>query len=72
MSHIGSDRSPNMSLSTRVLQKIVRNEAMASDPPEIYGWRVYLLACSVSPSMGLILAWSDNHEPHENLEMFNC
>jgi len=35
-----------MGLSTRVLQKIVRNEAMASDPPEIYGWRVYLLACS--------------------------
>lgn len=37
-----------MSLSTKVLRKIVRNEAMASDPPEIYGWRVYLLACSVS------------------------
>ncbi|KAK3904560.1 general substrate transporter [Staphylotrichum tortipilum] len=35
-----------MSLSTRILQKIVRNEAMASDPSEIYGWRVYLLACS--------------------------
>ncbi|KAK3936230.1 putative permease [Diplogelasinospora grovesii] len=35
-----------MSLSSRILQKIVRNEAMASDPPEIYGWRVYLLACS--------------------------
>ncbi|KXX76809.1 Quinate permease [Madurella mycetomatis] len=35
-----------MSLSTRILRKIVRNEAMASDPPEIYGWRVYLLACS--------------------------
>jgi hypothetical protein len=37
-----------MSLSSKLLQKIVRNEAMASDPPEIYGWRVYLLACSVS------------------------
>jgi len=36
-----------MSLSVRILKKIVRNEAMASDPPEIYGWRVYLLACSV-------------------------
>ena len=35
-----------MGRSTRLLQKIVRNEAMASDPPEIYGWRVYLLACS--------------------------
>jgi hypothetical protein len=37
-----------MSLSSKVLQKIVRNEAMATDPHEIYGWRVYLLACSVS------------------------
>jgi hypothetical protein len=37
-----------MSLSTRVLQKVVRNEAMATDPHEIYGWRVYMLACSVS------------------------
>lgn len=35
-----------MSFSTRLLQKIVKNEAMASDPPQIYGWRVYLLACS--------------------------
>lgn len=33
-------------LSTRLLQKIVRNEAMKEDPPEIYGWRVYMLACS--------------------------
>jgi len=39
-----------MSFSTRLLQKIVKNEAMASDPPQIYGWRVYLLACSVSGS----------------------
>lgn len=29
-----------------MLQKIVKNDAMAHDPPEIYGWRVYLLACS--------------------------
>ncbi|KAJ5224111.1 hypothetical protein N7468_008653 [Penicillium chermesinum] len=29
-----------------ILQKIVHNEAMRTDPPEIYGWRVYLLACS--------------------------
>lgn len=35
-----------MTLSTRILRRIVRNEAMATDPPEIYGWRVYLLACS--------------------------
>ncbi|KAK3693327.1 general substrate transporter [Podospora appendiculata] len=35
-----------MTLSQRILRKIVKNEAMAADPPEIYGWRVYLLACS--------------------------
>ncbi|KAJ6113643.1 hypothetical protein N7523_006960 [Penicillium sp. IBT 18751x] len=29
------------------LQKIVHNEAMKTDPKEIYGWRVYALACSV-------------------------
>ncbi|KAJ5085540.1 hypothetical protein N7532_010311 [Penicillium argentinense] len=29
-----------------LLQKIVHNEAMRTDPKEIYGWRVYALACS--------------------------
>ncbi|KAF4935942.1 Quinate permease [Colletotrichum fructicola] len=29
-----------------LIQKIVKNEAMKQDPPEIYGWRVYALACS--------------------------
>jgi hypothetical protein len=32
-----------------ILKKIVHNEAMRTDPKEIYGWRVYALACSVSP-----------------------
>jgi hypothetical protein len=31
-----------------LLAKIVRNDAMKSDPPEIYNWRVYVLSCSVS------------------------
>lgn len=31
-----------------LLKKIVHNEAMKSDPKEIYGWRVFMLACSVS------------------------
>lgn len=35
-----------MSVGVKILQKIVKNEAMAHDPPEIYGWRVYLLAFS--------------------------
>jgi hypothetical protein len=30
----------------KILQKIVKNEAMTSDPPEIYGWRVFALSCS--------------------------
>jgi len=30
-----------------ILNKIVHNDAMKVDPPEIYGWRVYALACSV-------------------------
>ncbi|KAI3324667.1 MFS sugar transporter-like protein [Xylariaceae sp. AK1471] len=30
----------------RLLNKIVKNEAMKTDPKEIYGWRVFLLACS--------------------------
>ncbi|KAF2150894.1 general substrate transporter [Myriangium duriaei CBS 260.36] len=28
------------------LQRVVHNEAIKNDPPEIYGWRVYFLACS--------------------------
>lgn len=30
------------------LEKIIKNQAMKEDPHEIYGWRVYALACSVS------------------------
>ncbi|KAL4930651.1 sugar porter family MFS transporter [Aspergillus undulatus] len=29
-----------------LLKRLVHNEAMKTDPPEIYGWRVYALACS--------------------------
>ncbi|KFX94006.1 hypothetical protein V495_07440 [Pseudogymnoascus sp. VKM F-4514 (FW-929)] len=29
-----------------ILQRVVKNDAMRSDPPEIYGWRVFALACS--------------------------
>ena len=28
----------------RFLQRIIRNEAMKKDPPEIYGWRVFAIA----------------------------
>jgi hypothetical protein len=30
----------------RIFSKIVHNEAMKQDPPEIYGWRAIALACS--------------------------
>ncbi len=30
------------------LKKIIRNDAMREDPPDIYGWRVLALACTVS------------------------
>lgn len=30
-----------------LLTMLVRNDAMKNDPKEIYGWRVYALACSV-------------------------
>ncbi|KAI1864068.1 uncharacterized protein JN550_009088 [Neoarthrinium moseri] len=40
-----------MSLLLPVLRKIVKNDAMRSDPPEIYGWRVYVLAASVRPPL---------------------
>ena len=29
------------------LQRVVKNDAMKTDPQEIYNWRVLLLACSV-------------------------
>ncbi|KAG7137412.1 Quinate permease like protein [Verticillium longisporum] len=29
-----------------LMQKIVKNDAMKEDPPEIYGWRAFALACS--------------------------
>lgn len=35
-----------MGLGERFLHKIIHNEAMKEDPPEIYGWRVFALACS--------------------------
>lgn len=31
-----------------LLRKIVKNDAMLTDPTEIYNWRVFVLACCVS------------------------
>lgn len=35
-----------MGLGARFLYSLVKNEAMKAEPPEIYGWRVFTLACS--------------------------
>ncbi|KAI9049562.1 hypothetical protein LZ554_006589 [Drepanopeziza brunnea f. sp. 'monogermtubi'] len=39
-----------------LLQKVVRNEAMETDPPEIYGWRIFLLAFSACFG-GMLFGW---------------
>jgi MFS family permease len=33
-------------LGARFLYHVVQNESMKTDPPEVYGWRVFALACS--------------------------
>lgn len=39
-----------------LLQHVVKNEAMKNDPPEIYGWRVFALACSACFG-GMLFGW---------------
>lgn len=46
-----------------LLQKVVKNDAMRTDPPEIYGWRVFALACSGKapiPPLTVSSDWSNN------------
>lgn len=40
--------APKHSPIMGILTFLVHNEAMKTDPPEIYGWRVFALACSVN------------------------
>ncbi|KAI1633572.1 putative MFS quinate transporter [Biscogniauxia mediterranea] len=40
----------------RFLRLVIRNDAMRDDPPEIYGWRVFLLACA-SCFGGMLFGW---------------
>jgi hypothetical protein len=40
-----------------LLKKVVHNEAMKEDPKVIYGWRVFMLACSVR--MIIPICWCD-------------
>ena len=37
----------------RIFSKAVHNEAMRTDPPEIYGWRAVVLAMSVCCAQGV-------------------
>ena len=30
----------------RFLYKVIKNDAMKEDPPQIYGWRTFMMACS--------------------------
>ncbi|KAG7118864.1 Quinate permease like protein [Verticillium longisporum] len=41
---------------SKFLRAIVRNEAMRTDPHEIYGWRVFALACA-SCFGGMLFGW---------------
>ncbi|KAF2275848.1 general substrate transporter [Westerdykella ornata] len=38
--------SGKINIGARLVYKIVKNENARKDPPEIYGWRTYALACS--------------------------
>ncbi|KAI9734018.1 MAG: hypothetical protein M1834_002675 [Cirrosporium novae-zelandiae] len=40
----------------KFLQRVIHNEAMKEDPPEIYQWRVYILACSACFG-GMVFGW---------------
>lgn len=41
-----------------LLTKIIHNDAIKQDPPEIYGWRVYALAGSVGEYDSTVRAWT--------------
>ncbi len=42
-----------------VLSKIIRNDAIKLDPPEVYNWRVFALACAVRESRAEKFAEAD-------------
>lgn len=45
-----------MTLLVRVLRTIIRNDAMKTDPDEIYGWRVFALVMSACFG-GMLFGW---------------
>lgn len=45
-----------MGLLYAILHTVVRNKAMREDPSEVYGWRVFALACSAGFG-GMLYGW---------------
>ncbi|KND93422.1 Quinate permease [Tolypocladium ophioglossoides CBS 100239] len=45
-----------MAAMAKILRSIVRNDAMRTDPEEIYGWRVFALVCSACFG-GMLFGW---------------
>jgi hypothetical protein len=41
-----------------VLRRVVRNDAIKVDPPEVYNWRVLALAASVSSVQSCSATWT--------------
>lgn len=60
-----------------VLRRIVRNDAIRVDPPEIYNWRVLALAASVSRAAKVVsssmarFALTEDECRHASLERFS-
>ncbi|KAF9881150.1 quinate permease [Colletotrichum karsti] len=51
----GSGNGTTMGIAT-FLQRVVKNDAMKEDPPEVYGWRVVALTCA-SCFGGMLFGW---------------
>ena len=49
-------KSSSMGLFVRILRTIIRNDAMKTDPDEIYGWRVFALVFSACFG-GMLFGW---------------
>ncbi len=45
-----------MAVMAKFLRSVVRNDAMRQDPDEIYGWRVFALACAACFG-GMLFGW---------------
>ncbi|PNY28137.1 Quinate permease, partial [Tolypocladium capitatum] len=45
-----------MAAMAKMLRSIVRNDAMRTDPDEVYGWRVFALVCSACFG-GMLFGW---------------